>query len=547
MRGDLAARTVVVVVCPELSVGHLGRFNRVSDLRLWRLLGVAVVAALFAAPAAYSATSHGGAATGSLLGCDTGHPAEAFYSDGAIAATSDSVVPCAVATGYGAAESQIQVAPNGTLYVTPAMTTQPGLGYVDPGAVGGVNQTGTAVPSRQEAGANASGMAVSTDNGATWTFSKIAGRKFSCCDDNLYIDPVSGRLFYSNIYGTADPSPLPPGPTATLPGMESAVMSASYPGYQQWNGPTVMAGTLAENPHFTSAPAPAGQAKAPSAGRMSYWCADGPGPQPEQRVCYRSFDGGASWLPASDFAASCSQASGVGGVGPYPQGGPDGSLWAACGTNLLRSSDEASTWPVVATLPVSVSTNSLRVDGAGNLYLLTASGRDEDLRISTDHGKTWKGPFNMTPPEVRAGTRNIDTGIQWPFSVGYRPGEVTFSFLLDRRSDGGSDAYIVAAHQLMNSRGAVTSNPVFYSAMINPASRPMIGGGSSGIGSANDFFGNTIGPDGTAWTAFYSDCLKDNSGNYTDPSCKAASGKTYVNATSSRPAEEMTVASLRWL
>jgi hypothetical protein len=43
--------------------------------------------------------------------------------------------------------------------------------------------------------------------------------------------------------------------------------------------------------------------------------------------------------------------------------------------------------------------------------------------------------------------------------------------------------------------------------------------------SGDDWIYADIGPDGTPWTSFYSDCLKDESGHYTDASCTQDQGQ----------------------
>ena len=54
-------------------------------------------------------------------GCDTSRTAVAFHSDGSPADALGAPVPCAVATGFGGAESRMAVAPDGDLMETPAI------------------------------------------------------------------------------------------------------------------------------------------------------------------------------------------------------------------------------------------------------------------------------------------------------------------------------------------------------------------------------------------------------------------------------------------
>jgi hypothetical protein len=104
------------------------------------------------------------------------------------------------------------------------------------------------------------------------------------------------------------------------------------------------------------------------------------------------------------------------------------------------------------------------------------------------------------------------------------------------QSGSGEDGYITVTHD------ALSANPVFYSAVINPPSTPMVNGTRH---AGDDFIDVALGPDGTPWADFYSDCLKDQAGNFVDPFCAQTGGQEEVNGMQVQ-SHATTVGSLRW-
>ncbi|HEV3084748.1 MAG TPA: hypothetical protein VGY66_33605, partial [Gemmataceae bacterium] len=178
---------------------------------------------------------------------------------------------------------------------------------------------------------------------------------------------------------------------------------------------------------------PAGGTRAtPGVQDITYWCGNRnvglQEPFVLERECYRSVDAGQTWeLRSILFTNPLPQHSRCGlhaedissGDANYPQGAPDGSLYLIVSCNhvayLARSTDEAATFPIVATLPIPAGSDSagwpeLRVDGTGALVLVTEpAGKPElELRRSTDAGRTWQ--------EARMPGRANST--VWTFAVG---------------------------------------------------------------------------------------------------------------------------------
>jgi len=440
-------------------------------------------------------------------GCDTTRPAAAFYSDGSPAIAAGAPVPCGVKTGFGGAESRVATTPNGDVLQTPAIAGAGLFGTPLPAPPG--------TPTYEFVFTQNSGIGWTRDLGGSWELFFANGDRCPQGDNDLYVDHVTGRLYYSCIFG---PLPPPANRYAVPYLADAAVMSSPGAPYTQWSRNT-MYGWLSENPRFTSGPAPAGQPNPVPGENMAYWCANFTNLLVAgTRTCHRSFDGGASWQFAGivypSHPTECGTSAPEGGG--YPQAGPDGSLWVliTCGTNrwLARSTDEAATWPLVRNglgIPVTVpATGQLRVDSAGNLYLVSASGTSLLLRTSTDGGQSWRGPFNMTAPAVRSGTVNR-SGV----AIGWQPGVVAVDYLTNR-STGGFDGYISVTHN------ALDANPVFYAQAINPPYKPIVTASSL----SDDFITLDVAPDGTPWAGFYSNCEKNNRGDYIDFYCQYTQG-----------------------
>jgi hypothetical protein len=240
------------------------------------------------------------------------------------------------------------------------------------------------------------------------------------------------------------------------------------------------------------------------------------------RTCYRTLDGGAQWdRRAILFTAGVPRHSTCGtksegfsaGDGNYPQGGPDGSLWVMveCGgvTYLARSTDEAKSFPILhpgggapLTIPFTKTSQSssspfaalgaqheLRVDNRGNLYAFEVDGTALLMRVSRTGGHSWSPPVNLTAPAVRHASL-----YQWQVALG-APGQVAASYLVPR-SSGGWDGYVSIT------REALASSPVVFASKVNPSTSPMASKG--GVG--DDFIDVDVGPDGSAWAAFWADC-----------------------------------------
>ena len=451
---------------------------------------VLVLVAMAVAPAALSAPP------GPALppGCAADRVATAYRSDGRVETASGAPVVCWMYTGFGGAETHIRVGPSGEVIEDPAIVPS-GL----PGQING-------------------GLASTTDEGRTWDLIQPAPKPlFPAQDSSIHIDPANGRLFLA----------IPTGFGASLAG-ELLLLSSprSSAGYVQWASTTMHGFAGTENPRYASARPRPGQAVPVPGEQVTYFCGNqnpaGTSPPILDRICFRSLDGGVTWTQRSIlFTAGAPRHSECGGSaenfgaldGNYPQAASDGSLWVTvdCGGKvfLARSTDGAASFPILHrndaaktpyTVPFSAPSGGLgtrrelRIDPDGNLYAAETDGAALLLRVSRDGGLTWTAPRNMTAPSAR----RTDV-YQWQLAV-RSPGQVAASYLTPH-AGGGYDGYVTVTAD------ALDDDPLFHGAMVNSPQAPMVTLSSAG----DDFIDVDLGPDGTPWAAFYSDCPTDGS------------------------------------
>src|SRR5205823_1350581 len=134
------------------------------------------VAALVAASTVAVGARSGRAATDAESGCDARRPAVAHHPGGPPLQPQPphAPIPCGVLTGMGGAEARIVVDRSGTVFVSPAVA--------DAGPTGCVVRCAHA------------GLAISTDDGATWSFAESPTG--SRVDNALAGDPTSARVFW---------------------------------------------------------------------------------------------------------------------------------------------------------------------------------------------------------------------------------------------------------------------------------------------------------------------------------------------------------------
>jgi hypothetical protein len=489
----------------------------------------ASAAAVALAAAVLPATAAAPGATGS--GCAAS--VVAHHAGGHVVRTAPARLPgaCGRTTGYPGAESHIVVRKDGSVVYTPAVLPSGLLG------------TGTAPVdenSRSQSNASPAGLAVTRDAGARWSVVRPSGVTWNPTDHSEYVDPVSGRMFFED-YG---PIPLAP---SLGPQQEGPAHINYSDDLVHWHHVVVSGLTLPENPRFTSGRAPRGGAKPHGYPTVSYFCANTNvgfvSPVIAGRLCFRSLDGGATWdREATLFTGAVPQHAECNGQGEvysaidgyYPQAAPDGSLYVmvACAgtTYLARSTDEAATFPILRgqsaplTLPVPTpgpgdvgGTPELRILGDGTFLLGYQDGNRLLLLLSHTRGVTWSKPIDVTAPGV--------TGVkQWSFAANGR-GDIAFAYLGHHKGQTTWDGYLTSTRRVQKGFRS-GAGPLFYSARLNAANRPLLfgdnvqGSGYFDVGGqpvpypppfnqqmfGNDFIGAAVSPTGVAWGSFTQDC-----------------------------------------
>lgn len=424
-------------------------------------------------------------------GCDHTRPAVAHHA-GRVALASQPVnapVPCATTTGYPSAENRIAVTNSGAVFYAPAVMAAVGT---------------TSCPSNF-ADSLCTGIARTTNDGESWSAIlppgpfATPGVQYTAQDHQLFVDKSTGRLFWQNPTNFEDPQ----GSALVFSDDDGAtwVYSATC------CGPT-------ENPRLTFAPPTFGQVLPVGYPNVVYFCSDlGPIFVPTARHCQKSLDGGNTWelhtsmlfsspVPQHPECGSSGEKFGP-GDGNYPQAASDGSLYVMvqCGgqSYLARSTDEATTWPIVRTTtgdPLTIPTgNELRIDRSDNFYLVASSNPTElTLRVSRDMGVTWGAPLDVIAPGVNAINK-------WYVAVG-EPGHVAVSYYGQTIDQLTWDGY------LTDTTDALDADPVFWSAQLNDPATPLLFASALPVQTNGqlDYIGVDIGPDGTPWASFLQQC-----------------------------------------
>ena len=510
-----------------------------------RRVGWCAVAALGLVPL----LGAGAAAARPPAGCLPG----TAHGPGGLQAPTGSFLVCGSSTGFGGAESHVVVTRSGTVVLTPAVLPS--------GLVG----TGTApVPLASDTQSNASpgAQAVSRDGGRTWGLVRPLGLTWNPTDHGDYADPTTGRLFF------ADYGPIPQAPSLGAEQEGPAHLMWSPDDGRTWHHSAIDTVLLPENPRFTSAPAPRGQATPAGYPDVVYFCANTNvgfvSPVIGSRRCFASLDGGSSWTERGTIlrgSAPVHPECGTAGEaysaidGSYPQPAPDGSLYlmVACGgaTYLARSTDEAATFPVLhrpdgapVTLPLpavapglAMGASDLRVGPDRVLYLVdqeVMEGRTTLLlRLSSDGGRTWIRPLDAVAPGVSG-------VLHW--AMAQQGNTVGLAYLGHRAGESTWDGWLTSTSGVLSAL-ARHARPVFRSGRVNPTGRPLLyadqvqGAGTFQLPAGpavafpppfdiqvfgNDFIGAALGPDGTLWGSYTQDC-----GPAPDsPGCVAQHGQT---------------------
>jgi hypothetical protein len=346
----------------------------------------------------------------------------------------------------------------------------------------------------------------STDGGRRWTNVTPPVFKFSL-DPYLWLDPGTGRIFDVNLQ-----------PAVTCP-----PIAFSDTGGGSWSTSTV----CGEADHETvfGGPPPAGGAQPSGYPHVVYYCAISGGATAgasSSTACSKTLDGGTTWVPTGARAFPPHVAAGSpagplcdGGVG-HGVAGPEGAVYlprAWCGpTYLAISRNEGLTWtrvrvassPSLSIPPDGDHETGVAADSKGNLYYTwIAADHHPYLAVSRDGGEHWSGPQDVMPPgvtQMSAFTTEI---------VAQRPGSVALMFVGSSDRPGTPTARTTWNAYLLESRTALSAEPLFYAVPLNdPATNPLWEGSCGDIrcGNLGDFLALVIGGDGHPWAALVDAC-----------------------------------------
>lgn len=451
-----------------------GRFHKFS-----RVVALCIVVLVFAS---------GGSTAPFAQSAIVGGRAVAHRADGRPASASNLPTGRAFYTNFPAGEPTLAVTKNGDVFsVSVDTAAQP-------------------VPAQVE-------VIRSKDGGRSWdaVSPKIASNKTHpiSIDPYIYVDDATGRIFTIDLT------------------IACSFLSFSDDQGESWTSNPFGCG-VPINDHQTLFSGP--PVSSPTVGypQIVYYCYN----NVATSACTKSLDGGVSFVPTGTPAfAAADGARFCGGLTGHGVAGADGAIYLPrqfCGVPMLAvSHDEGQTWTRVdvtggkqqiATGPSSGVTMingadpSVAVDEKGNLYYVFIDSKDRlpYLVVSRDQGATWGKPMQIGPPGLKeANLPAIEVG---------DPGKIAISYMGSENAPGPpfNDSYAEVTWNgyITESTTALSKDPLFYSATVNPKSDPLFPGrcGPGRCGTVLDFIDVDIAADGYAWASFVDACSSKCSG-----------------------------------
>jgi hypothetical protein len=463
-----------------------------------------------------------------LPGCHTSHPAVAHYGNRKLLRPQpkNGPVPCGVLTGWPSVETRLVVTNRGTVIYEPALH-----GGTDPSVAGGCGSSPGVC--------SGNFVARSTDNGAHWADAQATSpfpeskALQADVDNNMYVDPRTGRIFYYDYSSGTEGAPGSCGNGA------GAVVYYSDDDGKTWGHGLDFEHNCSENPTILVARPTI--SKPSYDGGVVYLCGNNfgsgaAGAGSTGKICAKSLDGGKTWLAKPnpggqtghqteyvgqlkdrndpyDGQLGCDGAASSGSNDVQPM--PDGTLLTVitCGDKafLSKSVDEGASWTIKAQLPTP---GVMRADSEGNLYKLNGTL----LSTSTSVGRTWSKEHDMLAPGIDS-YRSVFFA-QGTHAAFHRSGDVAIMYYGVRHGQTASDGFIA------ETRNALARNPVFWTGQVNDRNRPLVyntltewGVGQSSLNGLTvlDFIGGAFSPDGrSVWASFVQSCGAD---VRTDPNC----------------------------
>jgi hypothetical protein len=447
--------------------------------RLGGRLALGLVVTVLAATAWPSPS---GAAAAAPSGCHAQWPVLAHHAGGQVVAPPAGAalpVPCAVDTGYASSESSLAVSGGGALVYSPAQTEN--------------------------------SMARSLDGGASWSLTEPADQQhtsfWNTVDPWVIADRRTGRVFWAHATGPVrDEGGLPQGSGFYLAAAAGFQVYTSSDDARSWRTADYSTAPTGDwEKTFVGHPPPAAGGAPQPAGYpdIVYLCANSPlevsGPG---RLCYKSLDGGATFVIAGYNSPSVGQPQDICPPLNFNNGVVDrgGTIYipATCQQSdyIAMSRDEGSsyTWLPVKDAPTGTPISGgylqLAIDDADNLYALWPANGLLYLETSHDHAASWSHPLMVAAPGVH--------NVQLPAFAAGAAGNLGITYYASTDPNAQrSSAYIT------QSRDAAAADPTFYSGPINDPSAPIFHdyGLTGGASPRADFVGGAFDSAGTTFWA----------------------------------------------
>ncbi|HVL87579.1 MAG TPA: sialidase family protein [Candidatus Thermoplasmatota archaeon] len=350
----------------------------------------------------------------------------------------------------------------------------------------------------------------STDGGQTWEVAydfAVPGAPvdpFFNADPMMWVDPITDRVYNAPMY------PLL---------LCSSIVWSENDG-QSWTHRPLACPAIQPFDRQTLASGPPGPRAPPQAGlahpTVLYLCYN----QLASTSCLMSYDGGLTWpvnVPVWDRATAPPGSGSCAGQPGHTAVAPDGTVvvpksWFCAGLFLSVSYDSGLTWEVRAGPQVGGDTLSPEVAFApdGTLYALW-QGKDHltYLARSPDVGKTWDGPWIVSPPDVRS-------TVFAALAAG-DDGRVAMAFLGTRDTDEyPSRAPDETRWHLffVTTEDGTAQSPTFTAYQATPEDDPVqigcvwIGGGGNPCRNMLDFIDGAVGADGTFYVSYTEGCTE---------------------------------------
>ena len=348
----------------------------------------------------------------------------------------------------------------------------------------------------------------STDRGESWTEVSPGNGNGVSMDPYLFTD--ENRVFNLDAYA-----------------LTCGVMSFSDDGGTSWLTNPVACGTVVSD-HPSAFAGPPVSSTPVGYPKVIYVCDYRPFGLRSTVYCSKSVTGGLTFTPTGDPVFPVVGNDPCTALTGHGVAGRNGAIYiprvTPCGPELAVSTDEGSTWRVIA-LPNGPGTSgdheaSVAVDGRGNVfYMWIGADRLPYLTVSTDGTKSFSRPRMIAPHSVtEANMPALSVNAKGHLVMAY-VGSTNAPPIMDESPQPcgnastecpASPAYrdVTWNGYVSVSRAPTSPSSRFQTHTINPANDP-IDDEACGPGRCfpiGDFIDVTSGPDGTFWAAFLDGC-----------------------------------------